>query len=309
MRRTSRAALGVLALLVVPAACGGESGSPGEAPDALHVVASFYPLQFVVQRIGGDRVSVANLTPVGAEPHEIEMTASNSASLQDADLVVYLAGFSPAVDEAVGDVAGDHAFDVSTAAQLDLTESSAGGGQAGQDPTGTRDPHFWLDPTRLAAVAGAVADQLTAADPADAALFSANAAALTDDLQTLDDEFRTGLARCASTDIVTSHSAFAYVAARYGLTQVGITGLTPEDEPSPADLARVSTFVDEHGVSTIYFETLVSPAIAETVAEETGASTAVLDPLEGLSDTSAGTDYFGVMRANLATLRRGQGCT
>ena len=291
---------------------GGETGGTGGATGpggqgTVTVVASFYPLQYITQRIGGDRVSVQNLTPTGAEPHEIELTAANTASVADADLVVYLSGFAPAVDDAVAAVGGDRALDVSADARLDLNFVPVDGGSGGGDDV--RDPHFWLDPTRLADVADAVAARLATVDPADADLFTANAASLVADLHTLDDEYRTGLAECANRVIVTSHNAFGYLAEQYGLIQVGVTGLNPEDEPSPADLARVSRYVEQQHVTTIYSESLVSPAVAATVAAETGAMTAVLDPLEGLSDANQGSDYLDIMRADLATLRLGQGCT
>ncbi|MCU1394493.1 MAG: ABC-transporter metal-binding lipoprotein [Ilumatobacteraceae bacterium] len=299
-----------LGALVVPMACSSNSPSSASSGNGhrLQVVASFYPLQFVVQRIGGDRVHVENLTPMGAEPHELELTAKNTASLEDADLVVYLSGFAPAVDEGVADVAKAHAFDVASAARLDLDYSPIEDGQ--QDTNDNRrDPHFWLDPTRLIDVATAVSTRLAQLDPADTALFDANATTLIAELHTLDGEYTNGLAHCTNTDIVTSHNAFGYLSQHYGLTQVGITGLTPEDEPTPGELARVTKFVEDHHVGTIYYETLVSPTIAETVAHETGAKTQVLDPIEGLSSSSQGTDYFQIMRANLANLRAGQGCS
>jgi zinc transport system substrate-binding protein len=272
----------------------------------LAVVASFYPLEFVVGRVGGERVAVTNLTPAGAEPHDLELTPGDVAGLANADLVVYLAGLSPAVDEAVEAEAGDRAFEVGEFADLALTYTPIEEGEAA-DETAT-DPHFWLDPLRLADVADAIAGRLGQADPDGVESFSTNAASLRGELESLDGEFRAGLESCESRDVVTSHNAFGYLADRYGLVQVGITGLTPEEEPTPADLAAVTEFVREHDVRTIYYETLVSPAIAETVAAETGAATAVLDPIEGLSDESAGSDYFTVMRANLASLQAGQPC-
>lgn len=278
-----------------------------DEPDRIDVVAAFYPLQFVTERVGGDAVSVTNLTPAGAEPHELELSARDAGHLQDADLVVYLDGFAPALDDAIHDVGAD-AFDVSVAAELDREAGSLhddGGG--GEDTTGV-DPHFWLDPVRLAAVGDAVAIELGTLDPDSADRFTANAAELRTELEQLDGAFRTGLDVCASRDLVTSHEAFGYLADRYGMTQVGISGLSPDTEPSPATLADVADFVAAHDVATIYFETLVDPSIAETVASETGAGTAVLDPLEGLGDAAGGGDYFTVMRTNLATLRDGQGC-
>jgi zinc transport system substrate-binding protein len=249
-------------------------------------------LQFVAERVAGDRVDVQNLTSPGAEPHDLELTPRDVADLADADLVVYLSGFQPAVDTAVDEQAEDRAYDVARSARL-------------APPS---DPHFWLDPLRLADVADALAVRMARLAAADGPVFERNAATLRADLVALDGEFSTGLANCQSADLVTSHSAFGYLAQRYGLTQRGITGLTPEEEPSSGDLAKLTDFVATNGVTTVYSETLVSPAVAETLARETGVRTAVLDPLEGLDDSSAGRDYLEVMRANLATLRDGQSC-
>jgi zinc transport system substrate-binding protein len=265
------------------------------------VVASFYPLQYVTGRILGDRGSVANLTPPGAEPHDLELSPKDVAALSDARLVVYLAGFQPSVDSAVQAEARGAALNVADSARLTLQ------GRDGRGALG-HDPHFWLDPTRLADVADAVAARLVALDPGGAALFTANAAALRTDLAALDAELKAGLASCAIRSLVTSHEAFAYLAERYGLTQVGIAGLSPEAEPDAGTLATVTDFVRANKVTTIYYETLVSPDVARTVARSTGASTAVLDPIEGLGPASAGSDYRGVMRSNLATLRVGQQC-
>ena len=170
------------------------------------------------------------------------------------------------------------------------------------------DPHFWLDPTRLAAVGEAIADRLAQSDPAGAAAYRANAAAFTAQLTTLDAEVETGLATCTNRDLVTGHSAFGYFAERYGFTQEPISGLSPDLEPRASDLAHVVEFVREHDVRTIYAETIASPLITQALARETGARVAVLDTVEGISDESAAADYPGVMRANLATLRLGQDC-
>ena len=294
------------------AACGTGAPSAGSpAGDEVTVVASFYPLQFAAERVGGDLVHVTNLTKAGAEPHDLELTPRDVGRLAKADLVVYLSGFQPAVDDAVDGEARGVAFDVADPARLAPAVSDDGhdhAEDAEDEAEGAVDPHFWLDPTRLADVADAIAQRLGRLRPDRAQELTANAAALRTDLQALDEELRLGLSTCASTELVTSHAAFGYLAERYGLHQVGIAGLAPETEPQPADLARVSTFVAEHHVRTIYYETLVSPTVAETVAQETGATTAVLDPLEGLSGKSAGTNYLDVMRANLATLRTGQPC-
>ncbi|QXG76370.1 metal ABC transporter substrate-binding protein [Modestobacter sp. L9-4] len=315
--------------LLVALACAGSAALAGCAPadgaeptadgdGRLGVVASFYPLEWLSEQVAGDRATVTSLTPPAAEPHEYELTPGDVAATAGADLVVYLPTLQPSVDAAVDQQAGDHAFDAGAAADLDLVYSPehgdehAGDEHAGGDDPGdgaVTDPHFWHDPMRMAAVGDALAERLGAVDPAGAAVYTANAAALRQQLDALDTEFRTGLATCASRDIVTSHSAFGYLAEAFGLHQVGISGLAPDEEPAPSALTGATAFVREHGVSTIYFETLVSPAVADTVARETGAQTRQLDPIEGLTDASQGTDYLQVMRSNLASLRAGQQCS
>jgi len=324
-RPLSTGALAVATCLAL-SACGSSdapgAGAAGSSSDAarVQVVASFYPLQFVTERVAGDLAAVTNLTPPGAEPHDLELAASDVAALSDADLVVYESGLQAAVDDALAS-SDAPTYDVSEDADLDLTYAEEHGEEHAEEHAGEEhaegeehahegtDPHFWLDPLRLAAVGDAVAEHLSDADPDNAGAYADGAASLRSDLEALDAEMTRGLADCASTDLVTSHEAFGYLAERYGLTQVGISGLSPDDEPTPARLAEVADFVTEHQVRTIYFETLVSPDLAETVAAETGATTAVLDPIEGLTDDSAGSDYLEVMRANLAALAEGQGCS
>jgi zinc transport system substrate-binding protein len=306
------AALPAVLGLCVVTGCGDDNGDDvgtGTGDDTVQIAASFYPLQWMAEQVGGDHVTGESLTPPGAEPHDLELTPADVASIDDADLVVYLSDFQPAVDEAVDETGGDAVFDAGSAADLDLTFTPIEEGEQHEEEADSVDPHFWLDPTRLAAVADAFVDQLSEIDPSHADDFAANLTTLTERLDTLDGEFMTGLARCENRDLVTSHNAFGYLARRYDLTQIGITGLTPEDEPSPADLAAVTQFVEDNDVRTIYFETLVSPDIADTVAAEADVATDVLDPIEGLNDESQGSDYLEVMAANLANLRRGQPCS
>jgi zinc transport system substrate-binding protein len=297
-------------LVVGSAACGSGSGSgAGGGGGGLSVVTSFYPLQYATQRVLGDVGTASSLTRPGVEPHDLELTPKEVAAVSTARLVVYLKGFQPSVDQAVSSEAPAKALDVSKAADLTLTYTPIEGGQSNTREAGSVDPHFWLDPLRLAAVGDAIAVRLGQVDPAHASTFTANAAALRGDLQTLDADFRTGLKSCADPDLVTSHNAFGYLAQRYGLRQVGIAGLTPDQEPNPTQMAQVTTFVKANHVRTIYYETLVSPKIADTVAAETGARTEVLDPIEGLTDASAGKDYLQVMRSDLKNVRTGQPCS
>ncbi len=311
--RTLIAASAALLALGTLTACGDDAaGSSGG--DRLAVVTAFYPLQYISERIGGDAVTVSNLTKPGAEPHDLELNPKQVGEISDAGLVVYLKGFQPAVDAAVEQQAKDRAFDASTVEPLLDADAAAHehAGEAGDDPhaeesSGGTDPHVWLDPTRLATIGDKLAERLGAADSAHAADYTARAKALRTDLEALDAEFTKKLTTCERREIVTSHSAFTYLATRYKLEQIGITGISPEAEPSPQRLAAVAAEAKEHAATTIFFETLVSPKIAETIAQKVGAKTAVLDPLEGL--TGAGNDYISVMRTNLTALTSALGCS
>lgn len=262
------------------------------------IVAAFYPLAYAASGVAGDSANVITLTPPGVEPHDLELSAAQTAQIAKADLVLYAAGFQPAVDEAVAQQAPDKAIDIIGGTVL---------------PDGERarldaDPHAWLNPRNLGAIGHAIADRLTGLDPASAPTFASGAATLDAAMTTLDQEYRTGLANCASRTMVVSHEAFGYLADAYGLQQVGLSGLSPDAEPSPARLAEVTNVVRDQGITTIYYETLVDPKVATTIADETGATTAVLDPLEGLAPESTG-DYASIMRANLQTLIAGQRCS
>jgi zinc transport system substrate-binding protein len=284
-----RRLLPVLALtLPLLAGC----GDPGAADGRTTVVTSFYPLQYVAQRIAGKHAEVVNLTQPGKEPHDVEMTVRQTAALVDADVAVYERGFQPAVDEAVDQSSLDRVVDVSGPARL----------------TGD-DPHFWLDPTRLDAAATAVEKQLAQADPAHTADYRRNLAALRRDLTDLDDAFEQGLASCRVHTIVVSHDAFGYLGRRYGLEVVGINGLSPDAEPSPAHLRELQDLIRRDGITTVFSEELASPKFADSLAGDLGIRAEVLDPIEGLTDETAGQDYLSLMRANLAALRKANQCS
>lgn len=317
--RSTLRTVAFVGLLALAGTAGCASDDAGADPERVDVVAAFYPLQFVSERVGGDAVQVTNLAKPGAEPHDLELNPGQVGQISDAELVVYLAGFQPSVDEAVTQQADDRTFDV--AAVAPLLDATAGGHEhegegadhtgeetSAEEEAGGKDPHVWLDPTRLAAIADKLAERLGAVDPDRAADYTARAKALRADLETLDSEYAQSLKTCQRRELVTSHTAFAYLAQRYHLEQVGISGLTPEDEPAAQRLADVAAEAREHGATTIFFETLVSPKVAETIAREVGAKTAVLDPIEGLQPDSTG-DYLSVMRTNLQTLKPALGCS
>jgi zinc transport system substrate-binding protein len=287
---TSAAVMGTIL-----AGCGGDEASSGDLPT---VAASFYPLAFVAEQIGGGDVRVVNLTSPGVESHDLELTPRQVAEIAAADLVVYERGFQPSVDEAVDQNAGDARVEVTEVVPLEDEHGDLAG-----------DPHVWLDPTLLARIADAVADGLAAAVPASADAFRERAEALVAELADLDEEFSTGLGQCERNVVVTTHEAFGYLAHRYGLEMVGISGLSPDAEPSPARLAEVGEVIADEGVTTVFYERLVSPAVAETLADDLGVVTAVLDPIEGLTDETEDEDYFTLMRANLGALEEANGCT
>jgi zinc transport system substrate-binding protein len=286
----------------VLAACG--AADPA-AQGKLSVVAAFYPLQFISERLGGDAVSVTNLTAPGAEPHDLELKPQQVAQIAEAKVVIYLKGLQPEVDKAVKEQAKGVVIDVlSLVPTLNATAEEAA---EAPDLQG-KDPHVWLDPTRLSTIATTVAAKFGEADPAHQADFTDRASELAADLAELDMEFATGLKTCQRKEIFTSHAAFGYLAERYHLAQIALTGLSPEQEPTPQDLATVATEARKYGATTIFYETLVSPKISETIAKEIGAKTAVLDPIEGLEPGSTG-DYFSVMREDLKALQTALGCS
>ncbi|PSL06952.1 zinc transport system substrate-binding protein [Haloactinopolyspora alba] len=333
--RTSTAVAAVAGAALLLTACGSSSdAADGGGPT---VVASFYPLAFAAERVGGENVDVQNLTQPGAESHDLELTGQQVGQVADADLVVYLHGFQPSVDAAVEQNAQDEALDVGTL--VDFADHGDGGhedeshaeheGETHEDESHAEhegethegesheghdhenlegDPHIWLDPTIMVTITESVADQLAETDPDNAQTYRSNADALTEQLRTLDQDFTTGLADCKQDMIVVAHEAFGYLADRYGLRQVGIGGLDPEAEPSPERLAEVHDVVRAEGVTTIFYERLVSPDVAETLADDLGVEAAVLDPIEGRTDDTADQDYLELMRANLEALRTANQC-
>jgi zinc transport system substrate-binding protein len=276
----------ILALVAILPGCGAGSSGGGKS-----VVAAFYPLAYAAERIGGPAFDVENLTPPGAEPHDLELTPREVGRIQEASVVLYLShGFQPAVSKAVEQA---HGKKVDILAGLPL--HAADGSEAGL----TADPHVWLDPILFSRVVMRIGTAL-----------SRPSSSVVADLRKLDAEYRQGLRDCKRHEIVTSHAAFGYLAARYGLRQVSITGLAPETEPTPMQLAHVIQIVRQTHATTVFFETLVSPRLADTVAREVGARTAVLDPIEGLTpdEQKRGDGYLTLMRRNLETLRKALAC-
>ncbi|GAA2078999.1 zinc ABC transporter substrate-binding protein [Aeromicrobium halocynthiae] len=304
------------ALLTVPAlaACGAEAGDDAD----LTVVASFYPVAFVSERVAGDLATVDVLIRPGTDAHDLELTPQQIASVQDADLVVYQSGFQAAVDDAVAAADRDPATVVDSAEGVELIE----GGDHGDDHAhedeaddhsdhdhGPNDPHLWLDPANMVELTRDVESALATADPDNAETYAANAESLVEELETLDADFAEGVATCERREIVVSHEAFGYLARTYDLEQIAVNGLDPSNEPSAAQLARISDLVQEEGITTVFTERLASSAVADTVAREAGVETAVLDPIEGLSDETSDEDYISLMRQNLEAITQANACS
>src|SRR6478735_2757945 len=286
-------AVALVAGLLTGCAAGADEAKPGQVT----VAASFCPRAWVSEQIAPGAL-VTDLTRPGLEPHDVELTFAQTVDLAKADLVVYERGFQPAVDQGVDNDAEGTTLDVGPVAGLQDFAS---------DP-GQVDPHFWQDPLKLSAVAGAVAHELGRIDPAHASSYDARAAALQRRLVALDRDYRTGLAHCARDTVVTSHDAFGYL-ARYGIRVAPITGLAPGAEPTPADLAKLQQLIHDDGITTVFSETLASPAAADALAHDMGVRSEVLDPIEGLSDATEGQTYLTLMRRNLAALKEANGCT
>ncbi|MPZ59740.1 MAG: zinc ABC transporter substrate-binding protein [Propionibacteriales bacterium] len=306
--------LGVGISAALLAACGDGSPVAREGPS---VVAGFYPYAYVAERVAGDRASVANLTSTGGEPHDLELGPQQVAEVSEADVVIHQAGFQPSLDEAVELMEDGAALDVTDVVELQDTGAPADSHadeeghepeehEADEDLSG--DPHAWQDPTKLAGLGRAVADALAETDPDRADDYHANAEALSRDLADLDTEFRRGLADCERSTFVTSHAAFGYLAQRYDLEMIAISGLSPDAEPSLARMRELQDLAEDEGITTVFSETLADPRLSETLADEVGVTTEVLDPIEGLTDETAEEDYFSLMRSNLQKLREANGC-
>ena len=300
-RRARVAVVVVLALGAVSACVGGTAADASEGAK-VDVVAAFYPVAYAAQRVGGDKASVVNLTPAGAEPHDLELTPKQIDTVLDADVAFVMGrGFQPAVEAAARNRDG------ATVVVLDRLRAEA---RAAGTKLDTSDPHVWLDPVSMRAIVREVQTALTKADPKGRVVYARNADAFVAELDALDERFRTGLADCDRTLVVTAHEAFGHLARRYGLRQEGVAGLEPDAEPDPRRLAALADLSRREGVTVVFTEELVSPRIAETLAREAGVRTAVLGPLEGLTAQAQrrGETYVSVMDENLGQLRSALGC-
>lgn len=299
----------VAASALLLAGCGSSGGASDVGSDR-QVVAAFFPLAWVTEQVAGDDWEVTNLTQPGGEPHDLELGIAQTADLDEADVVVFQHEFQPAVDEAIENVSDAVVVDAAEAVELrSLDEEHSDEEHSADDghDHGDTDPHFWQDPLLMADLADAVADSLAEVDADGAATYRSNAEDLRTDLEAVDAEFTEGLAACERDTVVVSHEAFGYL-ERYGLHFEGIAGLSPDAEPTPAVLAELEELIETEGITTVFSERLASPAMAESLASDTGVETAVLDPIEGPGEGDDASDYVALMQQNLAALQRANGC-
>ncbi|MET7908211.1 metal ABC transporter substrate-binding protein [Streptomyces avermitilis] len=293
-------------------ACSDSSAAGGGNGGKLDVVASFYPMQYLAEQIGGKHVRVTSLTQPGQEPHDLEISAQQTVQLEKSDAVLYLKNLQPAVDDAVAQSGVRTKIDAASLTTLEKHGNEVGGHAAAHDDTegeesGGTDPHIWLDPVKYSEVARGVGKALEKADPKHAADYRKNTAALVKKLDGLNTQYADGLRNTRTKVFVTTHAAFGYLAERYGLTEEAISGLDPESEPSGNRVKQLERMARADGVSTVFYETLVSDKTAKTVAKDARLRTDVLDPIEGITEKSRGTDYFQVMESNLKALRTALG--
>ncbi|WP_327218152.1 metal ABC transporter substrate-binding protein [Streptomyces cyaneofuscatus] len=326
---TTAVAGAVVLGLTALSACSTSDAADGGNGDQLKVTASFYPMQFLAERIGGEHVAVTSLTKPGVEPHDLELTPRQIGSISESDYVLYLKGIQPAVDDAIQQSGVKNTVDAATLTTLENHGAEVSGHDHGHEEEahegeeaheehsegdghnhgqeGGADPHIWLDPVKYAEVAKGVGKSLEKADPDHAADYRKNTEALVGELDKLNTAYEAGLKNTATKTFITTHSAFGYLAERYGLTQQGIAGIDPEAEPTPARIQELHTIAEKEKATTVFFETLASDRTAKTLAKDTGLKTDVLDPLEGITKKSQGADYIEVMESNLTALQKALG--
>jgi zinc transport system substrate-binding protein len=274
---------------------------PTQIGTQIPVITSFYPLAFFTQQIGGDLVDVQTLVSPGIEPHDFEPTPQDIARIQKAKLFIYNgAGLETWAPRLTAELPAEKK--VNPSAKIELIQTN-------KQPV-LYDPHVWINPHLATQQVDTIAAALLQVDPSHKEIYQKNATALKTKLGNLDGQFHQGLEHCQRRTIVTSHDAFKYLAQEYHLNVISISGLSPDEEPTPQKLAEISNLVKAQQIKFIFFETLVSPKLAQTIAQETGAQTLSFNPLEGLTteEIAHGQDYFSVQEQNLKHLRQALDC-
>ncbi len=294
----------IFVLLIVSIYAMTSSPNP-QTNNSILITTSFYPLYFFTSQIAQKNAEIKNITPAGAEPHDYEPTAKDLAFIEKSDLVILNGGgLEPWADKIKKDLEDKNVIIVITGEGV-INRETIEEGQKIQDP------HIWLSPPLAKRQVDVILNGLIEVDLKNKELYETNATNLKQKLDDLDNKFKTGLSNCTQKDIVTSHAAFSYLASTYGFNQIPISGVSPDEEPSTKELAEVADFAKNNNVKYIFFETLVSPKLSETIASEVGAKTLVLNPIEGIDEEEAkqGKNYFTIMEDNLKNLRVALECT
>lgn len=267
---------------------------PVENGGKIRVITTIYPLYEFSKRIGGDKVEVSILVPAGAEPHDWEPGPKDIIKIESAQVFVYNgAGFESWVAGTLKGIESKKLIIVDSSSGISLIKNDG------------YDPHIWLDPILAERQADLIRDALIESDPQNREYYTANSDTLKEELALLDQEIKNELGSSKKKVFITSHAAFGYFSKRYGLTEVSVAGLSPDVEPSPAKIAEIVEIAEKNDIKYIFFETLVNPRLSEVIANETGAKTLVLNPIEGLSqaDIDKGKTYFTIMRENVKNLK------
>lgn len=271
--------------------------------DKLQITTSIYPMYFFASMIGGEKINVNNITPTGAEPHDYDLTPQDVIEIQKSRLLILNGSIEPWGNKIKNNLNGSNT-------QILIAGENLDGQKIKEEGQMVTDPHIWLSPKLAKVESERIADELIKIDPSNSDYYKNNLNNLEVELDKLDSSYKNGLANCTIRDFVTSHAAFGYLANDYGLNQISVSGLTPDAEPSLSQLAQISDFAKKNNVKVIFFEALVSPKLSQTIADEVGAKTMVLDPIEGVSaqNLSKGINYLTLMANNLQNLRTALQC-
>ncbi|MDR1355579.1 MAG: metal ABC transporter substrate-binding protein [Propionibacteriaceae bacterium] len=283
--------------------------TPPPAAEKPVIVVGMYPLEFIAREVAGPLADIRVLIPPGVEPHDYELTPTQTALLLSADLVFYQSGVSAVIDTVL--TGQDMARVVDTAtlvAGLPSDSNYQRDGDANPIPGTPLDPHTWMNPANMSVFTTVFTDRLVELLPANTTTIGQASQRLIARLGELDSAWLAALTNCERREFLTAHDAFRYLASAYNLTQLAIAGINPEDEPTPAHLAEVSAAANKFGITTVFYEPLVSRDALSGLANDLGLQLAVLDPLEAITDSSAGNDYLEVMYANMEALRLANGC-
>ncbi|MFY1067374.1 metal ABC transporter solute-binding protein, Zn/Mn family [Enterococcus sp. AD013-P3] len=318
---------GVVFSSLLLAACSGgkttSSSNPATGDEKIKVVATFYPMYDFAKEVVGDEGEVSLLIPAGTEPHDYEPSAKDMAAISDADVLVYnLDEFETWMDNVKDNLNKDKTLVIEAGDEIDLLAASGDGHDHEEEEDHDheaeeshdhedehdhdgKDPHVWTDPVMAIKEVQEIAKELGEKYPEKKATFDQNAAAYVAKLEKLDADYQAAFKDAKNKTLLVQHAAFGYLAHQYGLTQESIAGISPDQEPTPARLAELKHFVEDHGVSVIYFEENANSKVAETLSNETGVKLSVLNPLESLTNEQmkAGENYLSVMEDNLKALK------